>query len=72
MLTGSEDRQHAYVALTRGTHQNTAYVFTTPVKLADLSPGTRPAPELARYDQLSDHRAAPIRSTRTTPGRPAR
>jgi len=53
VLTGSEDRQHAYVALTRGTDNNTAYVFTTPTKLADLTPCTRPAPELARYDQAS-------------------
>jgi conjugative relaxase-like TrwC/TraI family protein len=59
VLTGSEDRQHAYVALTRGTDQNTAYVFTTPVKLADLSPSTRPAPELARYDHLGDHAGGP-------------
>jgi hypothetical protein len=28
VFTGSEDRQHAYVALTRGTDENTAYVFT--------------------------------------------
>ena len=27
VFTGSEDRQHAYVALTRGTDQNTAYVL---------------------------------------------
>jgi ATP-dependent exoDNAse (exonuclease V) alpha subunit len=54
VFTGSEDRQHAYVALTRGTHQNTAYVFTTPAKLGDPAPGTRPAPELARYDRLNN------------------
>ncbi len=40
MLTGTEDRQHAYVALTRGTHDNTAYVFTT----HPSSPTRRPAP----------------------------
>ncbi|HEU5418483.1 MAG TPA: MobF family relaxase, partial [Streptosporangiaceae bacterium] len=28
VITGTEDRQHAYVALTRGTTTNTAYVFT--------------------------------------------
>jgi ATP-dependent exoDNAse (exonuclease V) alpha subunit len=50
LITGTEDRPHAYVALTRGTDANTAYVFTLPAKLADPAPGPRPAPELARYD----------------------
>ena len=53
VITGTEDRPHAYVALTRGTHENTAYVFTQPPKQADLTPGPRPAPELARYDRLA-------------------
>ena len=56
VITGTEDRQHAYVALTRGTHANTAYVFTVSPKLADPAPGPRLAPELARYDQ---HAAGP-------------
>jgi len=56
VICGTEDRQHAYVALTRGTHVNTAYVFTLSPKLADPAPGPRPAPELARYDQ---HAAVP-------------
>ena len=51
VITGTEDRQHAYVALTRGTDVNTAYVFTLSPKLADPVPGPRPAPELARYDR---------------------
>jgi hypothetical protein len=29
VITGTEDRQHAYVALSRGTDVNFAYVFTT-------------------------------------------
>jgi hypothetical protein len=53
VFAGSEDRQHAYVALTRGTHDNTAYVFTVSPKRADIVPGPRPAPELARYDRLA-------------------
>ena len=53
VITGTEDRQHAYVALTRGTHENTAYVFTLSPKRADIVPGPRPAPELARYDRLT-------------------
>ena len=53
VITGTEDRPHAYVALTRGTDANTAYVFTQSPKRADLVPGPRPAPELARYDRLT-------------------
>jgi conjugative relaxase-like TrwC/TraI family protein len=51
VITGTEDRQHAYVPLTRGTHDNTAYVFTRSPKRADITPGPCPAPELARYDR---------------------
>jgi hypothetical protein len=57
VITGTEDRKHAYVALTRGTDANLAYVFTTSPKRADLVPGPRPAPELARYDQIHAERA---------------
>ena len=59
VITGTEDRQHDYVALSRGTEVNLAYVFTAP-KTADPAPGPRPAPELARYDRRA-----------TTPGDPA-
>ena len=52
MITGTEDRQHAYVAMSRGTDANLAYVCTTSPKRADPVPGPRPAPELARYDQI--------------------
>jgi hypothetical protein len=57
VITGTEDRQHAYVALTRGTDANHAYVFTAPPKRADPVPGPRPAPELARHDTISTERA---------------
>jgi conjugative relaxase-like TrwC/TraI family protein len=53
VITGTEDRQHAYVALTRGTDANLAYVFTVSPKRADPAPGPRPALELARYDRLA-------------------
>jgi hypothetical protein len=53
VITGTEDRRHAYVALTRGTDVNTAYVFTASSKRADPVPGPRPAPELARYDRCT-------------------
>jgi conjugative relaxase-like TrwC/TraI family protein len=56
VITGTEDRQHAYVALSRGTDANYAYVFTTSPKRADPVPGPRPAPELARYDQIQAER----------------
>jgi conjugative relaxase-like TrwC/TraI family protein len=56
VITGTEDRQHAYVAMTRGTDANLAYVFTTSPKRADPVPGPRPAPELARYDQIHAER----------------
>jgi hypothetical protein len=56
VITGTEDRQHAYVALTRGTGANVAYVFAVSPKRADLVPGPRPAPELARYDQIHSER----------------
>jgi conjugative relaxase-like TrwC/TraI family protein len=56
VITGTEDRQHAYVALTRGTDVNIAYVFTVSPKWADPVPGPRPAPELARYDQIHAER----------------
>ena len=57
VIAGTEDRQHAYVALTRGTDTNMAYVFTVSPKLADPAPGPRPAPELARYDRITAERA---------------
>ncbi len=44
VITGTEDRQHAYVALTRGTTTNTAYIFTLSPKIADPAPGPRPRP----------------------------
>ena len=80
VITGTEDRQHAYVALTRGTDANLAYVFTTSPKQADPVPGPRPAPELARYDQIHaeradhsrpGHRACPAGHGAGRPGRRA-
>jgi hypothetical protein len=57
VITGTEGRQHAYVALTRGTDANHAYVFTASPKRADPVSGSRPAPEMARYDTISAERA---------------
>ena len=69
VITGTEDRQHAYVALTRGTDANLAYVFTVSPKLADPVPGPRPAPELARYDQIHTERDG-VRAPVTRPAPP--
>jgi hypothetical protein len=56
-----------YVALTRGTDDNTAYGFTTETKLSDLAPGARPAPELARYDRLTAQAGGPAPGDRDAP-----
>jgi hypothetical protein len=70
VITGTEDRQHAYVALTRGTDANLAYVFTLSPKTADPVPGPKPAPELARYDKILAERSG-VPSAATEPDTPA-
>jgi hypothetical protein len=70
VITGTEDRQHAYPALTRGTDANFAYVFTVSPKRADPVPGPRPAPELARYDQIHTERDG-VRAPVTRPAPPS-
>ena len=57
LVTGAEDRQWLYPAMTRGTDANLAFVFTTPARPADPQPGTRPAPELDRYERTRHERA---------------
>jgi hypothetical protein len=52
LVTGNEDRQWLYPAMTRGTDANLAFVFTTPPKVADPKPGTRAAPGLERYERI--------------------
>jgi hypothetical protein len=51
LVTGAEDRQWLYPAMTRGTDTNLAFVFIMPTA-ADPQPGTRPALELNRYDRI--------------------
>jgi AAA domain/TrwC relaxase len=72
VFTGTEDRQHALVALTRGTLLNLAYVFTRSPKRADPVPGPRPAPELTRYDRLQAERTGDTDpgTSPTPPGTP--
>ncbi len=57
VVTGSESRQWLYSAITRGADLNQAIVFTQPARPADPVPGTRTAPELARYRRLRAERA---------------
>ena len=52
LVTGSEDRQWLYPALTRGTETNLAFVLTIPARPADPRPRTRAAPELDRYERI--------------------
>ncbi len=66
VIGGTEDRQHTYVALSRGTDTNMAYVFTVSPKLADPMPGPRPAPELARYDRITAEHTLPAASAAET------
>ena len=57
LFTGNETRNWGYPALTRGTNGNYAWVVGQPAKVADPTPGTRPAPELARHERIERERA---------------
>jgi conjugative relaxase-like TrwC/TraI family protein len=66
VITGIEERQHAYVAMSRGTDINIAYVFAQSPKTADPAPGPRPAPELARYDRRATNPSSASAPAATT------
>ena len=72
LVTGTEDRQWLYPAMTRGTDTNLAFVFTTPARSADPQPGTRAAPELGRYDRIRNEYDgySPGPAATAQPGRP--
>ena len=53
LIAGIEDRQHAYVALSRAMRANYAFIILSSPMTADPAPGVRPAPELARHDRLT-------------------
>ena len=72
LVTGTEDRQWLYPAMTRGTDANLAFVFTTPARPADPQPGTRPAPELARYERIRRNGPGPAGQPPPGPGGPLR
>jgi AAA domain len=67
LVTGSEDRQWLYAAMTRGTEANLAFVFTAPPKVTNPAPGTRPAPELERYERIRQEREGCLPSRPPTP-----
>ena len=71
LVTGTEDRQWLYPAMTRGTDVNLAFVFTALARPADPAPGTRSAPELDRYERIRRERAGhpPVPSSDAQPGR---
>ena len=70
LVTGSENRQWLYPAMTRGTDANLAFVFTIPTPTADPQPGTRPAPELGRYERIRHERTGylPYEPAPASPG----
>jgi len=72
LVTGNEDRQWLYPAMTRGTDANLAFVFTTPARPADPAPGTRTAPELDRYERIRRERQGllPAQPPEHGPGAP--
>ena len=57
LFTGNETRNWGYPGLTRGTNGNFAWVVGQPAKVSDPTPGTRPAPELARHERIERERA---------------
>jgi hypothetical protein len=69
VVTGGEDRQWLYPAMTRGTDTNMAFVFTTPARPADPRPGTQPARELNRYERIRHERQGFLRARPGAPGR---
>lgn len=56
VVTGDEDRQWLYPAMTRGTDSNIAFVMTNRPRKADPAAGPAAAPELARWDKLQQFR----------------
>ena len=57
VFTGTEPRQWAYPAMTRGRLGNYPHVFTSSAKAPDPAGGTRAAPEIERQRRLDAERA---------------
>ena len=64
LVTGSEDRQWLYPAMTRGTDANLAFVFTTPARPPTRSPAPGPPPNWTATT------ASAANATDTRPARP--
>lgn len=58
VLTGSEDRDWLYVAMSRGQDANHVYAVTDSPKMADPQPAVRAAPEIAVQERMTAERAA--------------
>jgi len=71
LVTGTEERQWLYVAMTRGTDANTMITFTRPGRIADAEAGTRPAPELDRHQRIERERDGQPASPAGAGGDPA-
>jgi hypothetical protein len=56
LVTGTEERQWLYVAMTRGADANTMIAFTQSPRIADAEAGTRRAPELDRHQRIERER----------------
>jgi len=70
LVTGTEDRQWLYVAMTRGADANTMIAFTRSAKIADAEAGTRPAPELERHERIERERDGQPAGPAATEGNP--
>lgn len=57
LVDGLGDRQGLYVAMSRGRKANFAYCITHSARLADVSRGSRPDPEIGRAVRLDQERA---------------
>ena len=56
VVTGGEEREWAYSAMTRGERENLVLADTVP-RAADPAPGSKPAPELAEHERVRAERA---------------
>src|ERR1700730_2890603 len=65
VITGTEDRQHAYVTLTRGTNANLAYVFTAVLPWMHDRMGQAAARAAAARHSAGRGARLPVRRVRT-------
>ncbi len=71
VVTGNEDRQWLYPAMTRGTDANLVFVVTAPGCPADQASGVRRAPGLGRFQRIRrDRQGFPAARPAAGPGGP--